>query len=82
MSNHERRPGAPTYHSQSARSGRMAKSMVARRNPYVETSSGFREGLLLGVAVAAVLMCLVLWLWVVPTMDQAVRMAAEAATLG
>lgn len=56
---------------------------VPARNYTARTrlSTDFHAGLFLGVAISALVFCLVLWLWVIPTMDSAVEMALRAAVV-
>ena len=74
-------PGAHTYHSTSARKGQQAKPSVTRtmRIPAeIERENqmrAFKTGAMLGFAVAALIFGLILWLWVIPTMDAAVATA-------
>lgn len=99
MTNQKKYPGTPTYHSTSARKGRMATHSVSHRYepPKIMTSNGYgacpiaargipaitreeesrllRTGFMLGFAIAAALFGLILWLWVIPTMDAAVATA-------
>lgn len=81
MTNQKKYPGTPTYHSTSARKGRQATHSVPRpmRIPAeIERENqmrAFKAGLLLGVGVAALVCGLILWLWVIPTMDAAVATA-------
>ena len=99
MSDQKKHPGAPTYHSTSARKGRMATHSVSHRYepPKIMTSNGygacpiaargipeirrdqegrlFKTGFALGFAIAAAIFGLILWLWVIPTMDAAVATA-------
>lgn len=73
--------GAPTYHSQSARVGQMAKRSVPRRmQSPVEIARenqmmALKLGAMLGFIVAGVVFGIVLWGWVIPTMDFAVATA-------
>lgn len=81
MTKQKKYPGTPTYHSTSARKGQQAKPSVTRtmRIPAeIERENqmrAFKVGLLLGVGVAALVCGLILWLWVIPTMDAAVATA-------
>lgn len=79
--NRRTKQGAPTYHSQSAHAGHAAKRSVprmVRTQADIERENqmmAFKCGLFLGVAVAALAFGLILWLWVIPTMDAAVATA-------
>ena len=42
-------------------------------------STDFQAGLFLGITISAFIFLLVLWLWVIPTMDGAVETAMQAA---
>lgn len=88
MAKYRKQPGTPTYHSTSARNGLQATNSVTRqmRMPAqtmripaeIERENqmrAFRAGLLLGIGVAALVCGLILWLWVIPTMDAAVATA-------
>lgn len=81
MATQKRYPGTPVYHNMSARKGQQAKPSVTRtmRIPAeIERENqmrAFKTGMILGVALAALVLCLVLWLWVIPTMDAAVETA-------
>ena len=74
-------PGTPVYHNLSARKGQQAKPSVTRtmRIPAeIERENqmrAFKTGLMLGFALAALVFGLILWLWVIPTMDAAVETA-------
>lgn len=81
MTKQKKYPGTPVYHNLSARNGRQATHSVTRpmRVPAeIERENqmrAFKSGLLLGVGVAALVCGLILWLWVIPTMDAAVATA-------
>lgn len=81
MTKQKKYPGTPTYHSTSARKGQQAKPSVTRtmRIPAeIERENqmrAFKTGAMLGFAVAALIFGLILWLWVIPTMDAAVATA-------
>lgn len=81
MTKQKKYPGTPTYHSTSARKGQQAKPSVTRtmRMPAeIERENqmrAFKTGAMLGFAVAALIFGLILWLWVIPTMDAAVATA-------
>ena len=88
MAKYRKQPGTPTYHSTSARNGRQATNSVTRqiRMPAqtmripaeIERENqmrAFKAGLLLGIGVATLVCGLILWLWVIPTMDAAVATA-------
>lgn len=74
-------PGTPNYHIASARKGQQAKQSVPRqmRTPgEIERENqmrAFKCGLMIGVGAAALVFGLILWLWVIPTMDAAVAAA-------
>ena len=81
MTKQKKYPGTPVYHNLSARNGRQATHSVPRpmrvpaeieRENQMRT---FKAGLLLGIGVAALVCGLILWLWVIPTMDAAVATA-------
>lgn len=81
MAKYRKQPGTPTYHSTSARKGQQATHSVTRqmRIPAeIERENqmhALKLGALLGFTVAAVVFGLILWLWVIPTMDAAVAAA-------
>lgn len=81
MTKQKKYPGTPAYHSASARKGQQAKPSVTRtmRIPAeIERENqmhAFKTGAMLGFAVAALIFGLILWLWVIPTMDAAVATA-------
>lgn len=73
--------GAPTYHSQSAHVGQTAKRSVPRRmqSPAEiareNQMAALKLGVMLGFIAAAAVFGIVLWAWVIPTMDAAVATA-------
>lgn len=81
MTTQKKYPGTPVYHNLSARKGQQAKPSVTRtmRIPAeIERENqmrAFKTGAMLGFAVAALIFGLILWLWVIPTMDAAVETA-------
>lgn len=81
MTTQKKYPGTPVYHNLSARKGQQAKPSVARtmRIPAeIERENqmrAFKAGAMVGFAVAALIFGLILWLWVIPTMDAAVETA-------
>lgn len=81
MTKQKKYPGTPVYHNLSARNGRQATHSVPRpmRVPAeIERENqmrAFKAGLLLGIGVAALVCGLILWLWVIPTMNAAVATA-------
>lgn len=79
-------PGTPTYHSTSARNGRQATPRVTPPKGKLPTLSladivrrerdrAMLAGFAVGFVVTALMFGLILWLWVVPTMDAAVATA-------
>lgn len=78
---YEKKQGTPRYPSRNALNGRMSKANITRMpksRSEVERKRQmdcFKLGLLIGFLVAGTIMCLVLWLWVIPTMDAAVQTA-------
>ena len=75
-------PGAQGHHSLSARKCQPAKQNATRpmRIPVEiewENQMPFKLGPILGVRAAALLFGLILWLWIIPTMD-----AEEESTKG
>lgn len=81
MTNQKKYPGTPVYHNLSARKGRQATHSVTRqmRIPAeIERENqtrAFKSGLVLGIGIASLVFGLILWLWVIPTMDAAVATA-------
>lgn len=81
MSDQKKHPGAPTYHSTSARSSRQATFSVPRHDLIHEEferesrTRAFCVGALAGFAISAVAFAAILWLWVMPTMNAAVEAA-------
>lgn len=84
MATKRKHPGTPTYHSASARKGRRATNSVSR---HISTPAeierenimrSFRVGVVAGFTVAAAVFSIILWLWVIPTMDAAVAAAQGA----
>lgn len=81
-------PSAPSYQTLSARKGRQAKANIplAMRTPAdlarENQKKAFKCGLMLGFSAAALAFALLLWAWVIPTMDGAVEQARQAASYG
>lgn len=77
-------PGTPNYHIASARKGQQAKQSVSRqmRTPgeiaRENQMRAFKCGLMLGAGAVAIVCCLILWLWVIPTMDASIAAAQGA----
>lgn len=88
MTNQKKYPGAPNYHIASARKGPQAKPSVPRpmRTPAEiareNQMRAFKTGLLLGIGIASLVLGLILWLWVIPTMDGAVQQARQTVSYG
>ena len=86
VTNQKKYPGTPNYHIASARKGQQAKPSVPRpmRTPAEiareNQMRAFKLGAMLGFAVAALVFALILWLWVIPTMDGAVQQARQAVS--
>ena len=77
-------PGTPVYHNLSARNGRQATHSVTRvarpSRPLAvimkeERDRAMTIGFIVGATSMAALFGLILWLWVIPTMDAAVATA-------
>lgn len=86
VTNQKKYPGTPTYHSTSARNGRQAIPRVTPpkgKLPTLKLADIVRRerdramltGFAVGFVVTALMFGLVLWLWVIPTMDAAVATA-------
>ena len=82
MQARKQNPGTPNRQVASARNGRQATRIVAARPSAweIERRQCLRAGFLMGLALGLLIMCAVLWLWVIPTMDGAVRDAQEAVS--
>lgn len=72
--------GTPNHHVASALSGHQASKIVPMRKTSreMERDRAFTAGFLLGLAVGLTVLCLVIWLWAVPTVDGAVSAAGDA----
>ena len=72
--------GAPVHYNLSAH-GHQAKHSLTRpvylslEIAKSRQQSAFRRGLLIGLSVSATVFALILWLWVIPTMEAAVQAA-------
>ena len=79
-------PGTPNYHIASARKGQPAMAIIPRalRTPAdlarENQESAFKWGIMVGFAVAALIFALILWLWVIPTMDGCVEAMKAVAS--
>lgn len=76
--------GAPNRQITSARDGIKAEDRIPRvvMNPLYareECARGFKRGVLSGVLACAAIVCLILWLWIVPMMDAAAAACAVVA---
>lgn len=77
----ERNQGTPNHHVASALNGQPASYRVSRpmRIPAeIERENqerAFKWGLALGFAAACLIFGIILWVWVIPTMDAAVATA-------
>lgn len=86
MGEQRKYPGTPNYHIASARKAPLGAHSVPRkpvlRKDAIEEASrvGFRSGFAVGLVVSMLVMCAILWLWVIPTMDGAVEMAQRAVS--
>lgn len=77
MVQYSRIPGTPTRQSVSARNGHQAKKILSREEESLRRN--FQCGFVLGLSIGILALCLVLWLWAVPTVDgclEAVRSVA------
>lgn len=77
--------GTPSNHTTSARTAMRPKRIVSREAyalPAQEQADrqkdAFKAGLMVGITATAIVMALVMWLWVIPTMDGAVSTAQDA----
>ena len=76
--NQSTRTGAPTYHSTSAHSLTATRSVPRRRqavNEHDVQIQAMKCGIAIGFIASALVFGLILWLWVIPTMDAAVATA-------
>ena len=76
--NHHTAKGAPTYHSTSAHSLAATRSVPRRRqavNEYDVQMQALKCGIAIGFIASALVFGLILWAWVIPTMDNAVSIA-------
>lgn len=72
--------GAPTYHSQSAHSHAAKRSVPRRMQSPAEIARenqmrALKAGVAIGFIASAIVFGLILWLWVIPTMDASVAVA-------
>ena len=73
--------GTPAYHSMSALHGQPAKAIVTRRLEIPTAAErenrmrAFKLGLMIGFIASALIFGIILWMWVIPTMDTAVATA-------
>lgn len=86
MTEYRKQPGTPNYHIASARNGRQANNRVTRRVNIpgeIERENqkqAFKTGLYVGIAASCLMFALILWLWIIPTMDAAVATAQGLAS--
>lgn len=78
---------APSYHTSSARKYRIENDAATiipferKRRPTtkeMQDASQFKAGVLVGFLAATIIFLIVLWAWVIPTMDGAVATAQQA----
>lgn len=82
----KKKASAPSYHTPSARMNRIendASTIIPfeGKRPTAQEQlerSQFRAGVMVGFLAALMIFLAVLWLWVIPTMDQAVADAQRA----
>ncbi len=83
----KKKASAPSYHTPSARMNRIendASTIIPfERKPSptakeMQDASQFKAGVMVGFLAALMIFLAVLWLWVIPTMDQAVADAQRA----
>lgn len=82
-----KKASAPSYHTPSARTHRIENDATTiipfqrKRRPTANelpNASQFKAGVMVGFLAALMIFLAVLWLWVIPTMDQAVADAQRA----
>ena len=82
-----KKASAPSYHTPSARTHRIdneaATIIPFERKPRptakeMQDASQFKAGVLVGFLAATIIFLIVLWAWVIPTMDGAVATAQQA----
>lgn len=78
--NRSTKQGAPDYHITSAQSQTANRSVPRRRRSAAEIerenqTMAFKAGLFLGFGIAALAFAIILWAWVIPTMENAVSIA-------
>ena len=87
----KQKASAPSYHTPSARTYRIendASTIIPfERKPRptakeMQDASQFKAGVMVGFLMASMVFLAVLWLFVIPTMDQAVQQAQQAASCG
>lgn len=83
----KKKASAPSYHTLSARMNRIendASTIIPfERKPRptakeIQDASQFKAGVLVGFLAATIIFLIVLWAWVIPTMDGAVATAQQA----
>lgn len=81
-----KKASAPSYHTPGARKSRIENDAATiipfeRKRPTAQEQlerSRFKAGVMVGFLAALMIFLAVLWLWVIPTMDQAVADAQRA----
>lgn len=71
------RVGTRSHQAGSAHRGREAKHMVAPR----QGAGEFARGLALGLSLGLLALCLLVWLWMVPTIDACLAEAQQAQSV-
>ena len=83
----KKKASAPSYHTPSARMNRIENDASAiipfERKPRpsakeMQDASQFKAGVLVGFLAATSIFLIVLWAWVIPTMDGAMATAQQA----
>mgnify|MGYP000755622399 FL=1 len=83
----KKKASAPSYHTPSARMNRIendASTIIPferKKRPTakeMQDASQFKAGVLVGFLAATIIFLIVLWAWVIPTMDGAVATAQQA----
>ena len=84
----KKKASAPSFHTSGTRMNRIendASTIIPfERKPRptakeMQDASQFKAGVLVGFLAAIIIFLIVLWAWVIPTMDQAVADAQRAA---
>lgn len=84
----KKKASAPCYHASGTRYATASKEAATiipfegKRRAAQPERSQFKAGVMVGFLMASMVFLAVLWLFVIPTMDQAVQQAQQAASCG